>query len=168
MPLPAYGACCLSSINLIGYINNNEFDFELFTKDIPTIVKAMNNVLDEGLPLHPLKEQQETVAKWRQIGIGVFSWASMLMKLGITYGSDESIELAKKIARTLLNESAKASAMLAKEYGTYPAYNYDYIVKSEFYQENLDPETKDIIELYGLRNSQLLSIAPTGLVNGSL
>ena len=165
MPLPAYGACCLSSINLIEYIANNEFNFEAFTKDIPTIVKAMNNVLNEGLPLHPLKEQQETVAKWRQIGIGVFSWASMLMKLGITYGSDESIELAKKIARTLLNESVKASALLAKDYGAYPAYNYQYIIKSKFYQENLDDETKAMVASYGLRNSQVLSIAPTGTLS---
>ena len=165
LALPAYGACCLGSISLIEYVNDNQFDFEKFKKDIPVVVRAMNIVLDEGLILHPLKEQRETVAKYRQLGIGVMSWASALMKLGITYGSDESIELAKKIARTLLNESAKASALLAKEYGTYPAYNYDYIVKSKFYQENLDQETKDIIELYGLRNSQLLSIAPTGTIS---
>lgn len=165
MPLPAYGACCLSSMNLIEYIKDNKFDFELFKQDIPIVVKAMNDVLDEGIPLHPLKEQQECVTKWRQIGIGCFSFASMLMKLGIKYGSDESLELSSKIAKIMLNESARASTMLAKEYGSYPAYNYEYLIKSKFYQENIDQDVKDLITLNGLRNSQLLSIAPTGSIS---
>lgn len=165
LALPAYGACCLGSINLIAYIKDNSFDFESFKYDIPIIVKAMNSVLNEGLPLHPLKEQREAVAKYRQIGIGVMSWASCLMKLGIRYGSDDSIKLASKIAKTLLNESVKASTLLAKDEGTYPAYNYDYIIKSKFYQENLDEETKTLVASYGLRNSQLLSIAPTGTLS---
>lgn len=165
MPLPAYGACCLGSINLIEYIKDNKFDFETFKSDIPAIVKGMNIVLDEGLQLHPLKEQRETVAKYRQIGIGIMSWASCLMKLKIRYGSEESIKLASEIAKTLLNESVKASALLARDEGIYPAYNYDYIVKSKFYQENLDEETKTLVDSYGLRNSQLLSIAPTGTLS---
>ena len=73
-PLPPGGSCLLSSINLSEYVKNPftkfaEFDFEEFKKDIPVYVKEMNIVLDEGLPLHPLQEQRDSVAKWRQIGL---------------------------------------------------------------------------------------------------
>ena len=50
----------------------------------------MNEVLDEGLPLHPLQEQQDSVRDWRQIGLGIMGLADMLIMLGVTYGSDES------------------------------------------------------------------------------
>ena len=174
MPLPAFGACCLSSFNLSAYVKAQDnpgeyyFDMDGFRSDIPIVIRTMNNVLDEGLLLHPLKEQSETVAKWRQIGVGICGFSSALMKLHIKYGSEESIKLAKEIAEILLNDSILASTQLAKEFGPYPAYNYEYIKKSKFYQENVWEAYKEEVEKYGLRNSQLLSIAPTGSISLAL
>ena len=59
--------------------DNAYFDFALFKDCVKICVKALNEVLDEGLPLHPLKEQQESVADWRQIGLGIMGLADMLL-----------------------------------------------------------------------------------------
>ena len=160
--LPINGACALGSFNLLEYIEDGEFDFDSFVADIPIVVKAMNDVLDAGIPMHPLAEQKEVVSKWRSIGIGIFSLGNMFIKLGIRYGSDESIQLSKQIASTLLNEAVKSSALLAKEYGSFPGYNEDALFKSKFFIENITEDVKKLVKMYGLRNGELLSIAPTG------
>jgi ribonucleoside-diphosphate reductase alpha chain len=124
--------------------------------------------LDEGLPLHPLQAQRDVVAAYRQIGIGVFGWAEMLIYLGIRYGSIDSTLLANKIARCLINQAACASAYLAWDKGPYPYYHKDAVANSEFYQFALDTNTKKLISHYGLRNSTLLAIAPTGSLSSLL
>ena len=63
-PLPEGGSCLLGSINLAAYVENREFKSEEFINDIHVIVKGMNDVLDQGLPLHPLAIQRETVRDW--------------------------------------------------------------------------------------------------------
>jgi ribonucleoside-diphosphate reductase alpha chain len=167
-PLPAGGSCLLGSFNLSEYVtiskdrlSRNTFNGDKFKEDIHKVVRAMNDVLDEGLPLHPLQIQRDTVKNYRQIGIGVMGIADMLIKMGIRYGSDLSLELCEKISKTLANESLKASALLAKESGAYPKYN-ETILSTVFLKENADKETFELIKKYGLRNSQLLTIAPTG------
>ena len=167
-PLPAGGSCLLGSINLSSYVDNGQFDIELFKKDIKVIVKGMNEVLDQGLPLHPLQIQRETVRDWRQVGIGVMGIADMLIKLGIKYDTDEAIEVCDKIAFTLANESIKASALLAKEEGVYPKFNKEAVLQSEFLNKNATIETFELVKKYGLRNSQILTIAPTGSLSTML
>ena len=66
-PLPAGGSCLLGALNLSAYVTNEQFDMESFVNDVRTVVIAFNNVLDEGLPLHPLAFQRETVRNYRQI-----------------------------------------------------------------------------------------------------
>ena len=167
-PLPNGGSCLLGSINLSAYViernNKGYFDIPVFKKDVHTIVKAMNDVLDQGLPLHPLQIQRDTVRDYRQIGIGVMGIADMLIKLGVKYDTDEAIEICDAIGKILANESIKASALLAKEEGYYPKYK-SCILDSEFLKENVDEETFDLVVKYGLRNSQLLTIAPTGSIS---
>ena len=167
-PLPNGGSCLLGSINLSAYVveyeGENYFDIPTFKKDIHVIVKAMNDVLDQGLPLHPLQIQRDTVRDYRQIGIGVMGIADMLIKLGVKYDTDEAIEICDTIGKILANESIKASALLAKEEGYYPKYK-SCILDSEFLRENVDEETFDLVVKYGLRNSQLLTIAPTGSIS---
>lgn len=168
-PLPAGGSCLLGAINLSEYITDElYFDFVQLTNDIPIIVKAMNAVLDEGLSLHPLGIQQETVRDYRQIGIGIMGLADLLIKLGIEYDSQEALDLCSRIAFTLANHTIKASALLAAENGSYPAYNYDAISKSMFYLNNTDEYTRELVKKHGLRNSQLLTIAPTGSISTML
>ena len=167
-PLPNGGSCLLGSFNLVEYYKDGQFDFCRFRHDIPIVVKAMNDVLDEGLPLHPLKIQQETVRDYRQIGIGMMGLADLLIKLGIRYDSDEAIELCDKIGSVLANESIRASALLAKEFGAYPKCKKDSLLKSKFLIKHADSELLAFIQQYGLRNSQLLTIAPTGTLSTML
>ena len=167
-PLPNGGSCLLGSFNLAAYVNNGEFDFDDFADDVHAVVKAMNDVLDEGLPLHPLQIQRDTVRDLRQIGIGVMGIADMLIKLGLKYDSNEAIELCDEIGFVLANESLCASALLAKEYGAFPKCNINKILQSDFIKYNTDVETYDLISEYGLRNSQLLTIAPTGTLSTML
>ena len=167
-PLPAGGSCLLGSINLAEFACDTGFDFESFKHCVKSSVIALNEVLDEGLPLHPLKEQRESVYDWRQIGLGIFGLADLLIKLGIKYGSPEAIDLCDMIGHTMADMAIKTSAVLAKEYGVYPKYKPEAVEQSAFYSKNALGETKEIVESFGLRNSQLLTIAPTGSLSTML
>lgn len=169
-PLPEGGSCLLASINLGEYVVNKfsteaYFDFEEFKKDVAIYVREMNIVLDEGLPLHPLQVQRDSVSKWRQIGLGVMNIAGMFIYMGIKYGERESIELSDKIGDTLAKEAMKASALLAKEQGAYPGFDKEAVLNSPFFQYHKTEELEELVSKYGLRNSQLLTIAPTGSIS---
>ena len=161
-PLPEYGACLLGSINLAEFVYDKHFDYESFKKTIIIAVSALDDVLEEGSYLHPLVEQQATATDWRQIGLGIFGLADMLIKMEILYGSKESLDLCSSIAFTLANTSIYASSILAKNKGAFSKYNKNNTFDSEFFKENTLDQTKEMVEKYGLRNSQLLTIAPTG------
>ena len=166
--MPAGGSCLLGSINLAEFACDTGFDFESFKHCVKSSVIALNEVLDEGLPLHPLKEQRESVYDWRQIGLGIFGLADLLIKLGIKYGSPEAIDLCDMIGHTMADMAIKTSAVLAKEYGVYPKYKPEAVEQSAFYSKNALGETKELVESFGLRNSQLLTIAPTGSLSTML
>lgn len=164
-PLPAGGSCLLGSINLDAFVKNGKFDYVDFQRTVRIAVVALNDVLDEGLPLHPLQEQRDSVRDWRQIGLGVMGIADMLIHMGIRYGSKEAVELCDDIASTMAKEALYASARLAEQYGPFPKCENDKIMKSEFYQVNTSPDIDALVQKYGLRNSQLLTIAPTGTIS---
>lgn len=166
-PLPAGGSCLLGSMNLAAFVKDGRFDYEDFTESVSIAVCALNEVLDEGLYLHPLKEQQDSVKNWRQIGLGIMGLADMLIKLGIKYGSKESIELCDNIAFIMANTAILTSSKLAKYNGCYPKYK-TCIMDSEFFKNNTNEKTKEHVSKYGLRNSQLLTIAPTGSLSTML
>lgn len=174
-PLPAGGSCLLGSINLSEFVENPytenaTFDFVQLTKTAGIAVKALNEVLDEGLPLHPLEIQRETVRDWRQIGLGVFGIADMLIKCGMRYGSPESIAFCKDIARTLVTKAISTSNELAIQNRAFPKCDcgIESIAKTPFYQNAIDGATSIPVEEFGLRNSQLLTIAPTGSLSTML
>ena len=166
-PLPEGGSCLLGSINLAAYVKNKEFDFEEFLDDIHVIVKAMNDVLDQGLPLHPLQVQRESVRDWRQIGIGIMGLADMLIKLELQYDTKEAQEFCNRLGFMMSNEAIYASAELASEYGAYPMYN-EKVLESEFIKNNTTDLTYEFVEKHGLRNSQILTIAPCGTLSTML
>lgn len=143
-------------------MKNGDLDYDSLAEAVFTATVALNEVLDEGLKLHPLEEQRQSVSDWRQIGLGIFGCADMLIKMGIRYGSEEAIELCRYLSNFILNYSLLASTTLAMDKGTYKYYNYDYVSETPFYKENVWTETDNAIKRYGLRNSQLLTIAPTG------
>jgi len=172
-PLPSGGSCLLGSVNLAEFVNlefedNAYFDYANFFTCVQKATRALNNILDEGLPLLPLEEQRQSVSDYRQIGLGIFGLADMLLKLGIRYGSKQSIEVCDKIGRIMINASLQESALLAKDSGSYPKYNREAIFKSPFLAHNADASTITMINLYGLRNSQLLTCAPTGTLSTML
>ena len=172
-PLPPGGSCLLGSINLAEFVvepftNNAIFDIQKFKNTVADCIIGLNEVLDEGLELHPLKEQKESVRQYRQIGLGVMGIADMLIKLNIRYGSEKSIDLCEKIAKIMLNSAVKQSALLAKELGSYEKYNKEAIFKSDFFINNINEDVKELIKEYGLRNSQILTIPPTGSISTML
>lgn len=166
-PLPAGGSCLLGSVNLNAFVikENKTFDVIEFENTVKIAVRALNDVLDEGLPLHPLSEQRDSVRDWRQIGLGVMGIADMLINLGLKYGSAESINFCNTIAFIMANTAIKASAKLAKHKGAFPKCNIQEIITTKFFLNNTDEKTRDLVMEYGLRNSQLLTIAPTGSIS---
>ena len=168
-PLPAGGSCLLGSINLSEFVTKNKtFDFDDFKKTVGISVKALNDVLDEGLPLHPLKEQRDSVRDWRQIGLGIFGLADMLIKMNIRYGSKESIDLCNMIGHIMAYQSILSSYDLALVSGAYPNYNKEAVSQSAFFNKHISELDRDNIASFGLRNSQLLTIAPTGSLSSML
>ena len=159
----------MGSINLSTFVDpEGNFDFDALTETAFDAAIALNDVLEEGLELHPLQDQRDSVAQWRQIGLGIFGLADMLIKMGVTYGSEDSIVLCDHIAGTILNAAAFASATLASTRGAFPMYDYDALKRSQFYQKNIDDRVKGYIAQYGMHNSQLLTIAPTGTLSTML
>lgn len=172
-PLPAGGSCLLGSINLAEFVTKErKLDLISLRETIRVAVIALNEVLDEGLPLHPLQEQRDSVAEWRQIGLGVMGLADMLIKLRVKYGSTTSRSILESIGHELIMTALETSSILAANCGPYPKFNRDYVIRTPFFK-NLDSgdmndlrfqSLHDDICKYGLRNSQLLTCAPTGSI----
>lgn len=168
-PLPAGGSCLLGSINLAEFVGDDKrFIFSEFEYAVEKAVIALNQVLDEGLPLHPLSEQRESVRDWRQIGLGILGLADMLIKAGVRYGSPEAVALCNQIGAIMSNTAIKTSAELAKQKGPYPKYKSRAVRSSAFYRENSYGLTREFVDKYGLCNSQLMTIAPTGTLSTML
>jgi len=170
MPLPAGGACNLGSINLSEFVKdpfteNATIDFKDLAKTVTIATYALNEILHEGIPKHPLDVQKESVNDWRQIGLGVMGISDMLIKLGIRYGSEAACDILNSVMSLIASTSFLASYDLADTYGSYPKFKKDKIVRSAFYKKlNLGSKFK----LDKLANSQLLTIAPTGTLSTML
>jgi ribonucleoside-diphosphate reductase alpha chain len=114
---------------------------------------------------HALPAQIRHVFEWREIGLGIMGLADLALSMKIGYGSPEFVKILGEIMSFMINAAAKASALRAKQLGVFPKYDYDKISRSRFYQEVFTDETKEMIQKYGLRNSRLVSIAPTGSIS---
>ena len=167
-PLPPYGACLLGSFPMPKYVRKwgTEYhvDYEAFKADIPGVVRMMDNVIDEAL--YPLPQQEKEAKDKRRMGLGVTGMANAIEALGAPYGSDTYIWHQDMILRTLLNETYRASALLAKEKGAFPLWNPEEFFSGELANSGaLDADVLDLIKAHGLRNSHLTSIAPTGTIS---
>lgn len=167
-PLPAGGSCLLGSMNLAAFVRDGKFQSEDFIESVRICVRALNDVLEEGLPLHPLQEQKESVSNWRQIGLGIMGLADMLIMLGYTYGSPEAVDFCDKLGRLMMDTALNESAVLARDKGMFAKCVPEQILESPFFKENASDETRTLVAEYGLRNSQLLTIAPTGTLSTML
>lgn len=168
-PLPAGGSCLLGSLNLAEFVTDDgHFAFEDFRASVDIAVRALNEVLDEGIELHPLQEQRDSVRDWRQIGLGIFGLADMLIKMNIRYGSSESISICDRIGFAMADQAIYTSSLLAQRDGVYPKYNSDAVESSIYLKQNTTDDTYNRVKMFGLRNSQLLTIAPTGSLSSML
>ncbi len=164
-PLPPNGACLLGSFNLVKYVvevnEGRAFDYVQFIKDIPSVVRAMDNVVDRAI--YPLKEQELEAKSKRRMGLGVTGVANAIEALGHDYGSPEFLEVFSSIMEIFRNCCYETSALLAKEKGAFPLYD-NKLLESEF-AKTLPEYLHKLISEHGLRNSHLLSIAPTGTIS---
>ena len=172
-PLPAGGSCLLGAINLSEFVkkpftDEAYFDIIAFRKAVKIAIRALNDVLDEGLELHPLDIQRKTVREWRQIGLGIMGFADMLIKCGVAYGSEESLAAIDEIGQAMNEAGLEASAELAEKFGQFEKCNKNMILDSTFMRHVNNTRILNLIIQFGLRNSQLFTIAPTGSISTML
>lgn len=166
-PLPPYGACLLGSFNLVRYVQTDEqgrrsFNWGQLTLDIAHVVRAMDNVVDYAE--YPLPQQAEEARSKRRMGLGVTGMANALEALGMPYASQQFIQMQADILQLIRDQTYLASALLAQEKGAFPLYDQDKYLRGAFVQ-TLHPDVRDAIRRYGIRNSHLTSIAPTGTIS---
>jgi len=168
-PLPPYGACLLGSFNLTKYVYKDHmgdedvlsFNYEQFKHDIPPIVQAMDNVVDRAV--YPLPKQEKEAKDKRRMGLGVTGLANAGEACGYPYGSPEFIQFVESVMTILRDTAYRSSVALAIEKGPFPVFDTQ-LLDSEF-AKTLPQDIRDDINVHGLRNSHLLSIAPTGSIS---
>jgi len=165
-PLPPNGACLLGSFNLTQYVRIDDqgfwmFDYDQFKHDIPIVVRAMDNVVDRAV--YPLVEQAKEARNKRRMGLGLTGVANAIEALGYPYASAGFLATLTQIMKVLRDTAYRTSVSLAVEKGPFPLYSENYL-QSEF-ALTLPQDLRDDIRKHGIRNSHLLSIAPTGTIS---
>jgi ribonucleoside-diphosphate reductase alpha chain len=167
-PLPPYGCCCLGSIDLTRFIGDPfepeaRFDEEGFAKAVRVAVRMLDNVLD--VTVWPLPQQHDEARNKRRIGLGFTGLGDALIMLNLRYDTPEARGMARRISEQLRDAAYEASADLAQERGAFPLFNADLLLSSGTFASRLPQRLRDRIRAHGLRNSHLLSIAPTGTIS---
>jgi ribonucleoside-diphosphate reductase alpha chain len=167
-PLPPYGCCCLGSINLTRFVvdpfgERASFDWDRFREVTRVSIRALDNVLDATL--WPLPEQAQEAANKRRIGLGFTGLGNTLTMLGLRYDSAEARALAADISRTMRDAAYGASVDNAREKGIFPLFDADAFLAEPHCASRLPDELKAQVRAHGIRNSHLLSIAPTGTIS---
>ena len=164
-PLPPNGACLLGSFNLTKYVVkiNDKYVFNInqLRNDIPYVVRAMDNVIDRAV--YPLTQQEQEAKSKRRMGLGVTGVANAIEALGFEYGSSAFITQLETIMEVIRDTAYKSSISLALEKGPFPLFDQRYL-DSDF-AKTLPDDIRQDISNYGIRNSHLLSVAPTGTIS---
>lgn len=168
-PLPPYGACLLGSVNLTKYIKPSVekvgvwvFDYDQFEADIPHIVRAMDNIVDRAT--YPLPQQEQEAKNKRRMGLGLTGVANAGEILGMQYGSPSFLKWLEGVMMTYRDAVYMSSVALAEEKGAFPLFDKDAYLASGF-ALSLPESIRQAIRQHGIRNSHLLSIAPTGTIS---
>ncbi len=167
-PLPSYGCCCLGSINLACMVENPftakaTFNFAQFKQLVQAAVRMLDNVLDATA--WPLPEQQQEAQNKRRIGLGYTGLGDALVMLGLRYDTDEARTFAADLTRAMRDDAYLASIDLAIERGAFPLLDAEQYLAAPRFASRLPDEIKNKIRQHGIRNSHLLSIAPTGTIS---
>ncbi|MGC3965447.1 MAG: adenosylcobalamin-dependent ribonucleoside-diphosphate reductase [Rhodocyclaceae bacterium] len=167
-PLPPYGCCCLGSINLTHFVSEPftaraKFDADAFGQVVATSVRMLDNVLEAT---HwPLPQQHQEAMNKRRIGLGFTGLGDALIMLGLRYDTAEARTKASEISALMRDKAYLASVDLARERGAFPLFNADMYLSGGNFASRLPTEVKEQIRKHGIRNSHLLSIAPTGTIS---
>jgi ribonucleoside-diphosphate reductase alpha chain len=167
-PLPPYGCCCLGSIDLTKFVKNeftenSSFDFDHFGRIVATSIRMLDNVLD--ITAWPLEQQRKEAMAKRRVGLGFTGLGDALIMLRLRYDTEEARQMAARISESMRDHAYIASAELAKERGAFPLFNADLYLSGTSFASRLPSSVKKIIQQQGIRNSHLLSIAPTGTIS---
>lgn len=168
-PLPAYGCCCLGSINLTRFVHepfglhgDPGVDWQGLAEVTAVAVRMLDNVLDATV--WPLPEQAAEAARKRRVGLGITGLGDALIMLGLAYDSAAARDMAGRFMREITEAAYRASVELAQERGAFPAFDKDAYLASPFIQR-LPEDLRSAIAEHGIRNSHLTSIAPTGTIS---
>jgi len=169
-PLPPYGCCDLGPVILphfvrhpFGHDGQADFDFARFEAVVATQVRALDNVLD--LTFWPLQQQAREAQTKRRIGVGFTGLGNTLTMLGLRYDRPEGRAMAAHIATRMRDAAYAASVALAQEKGAFPLFDASTYLEPGTFASRLPQALQDSIRAHGIRNSHLLSIAPTGTVS---
>jgi len=169
-PLPPYGCCDLGPIILtrfvrrpFGFDGEPEFDFEAFEASVATQVRALDNVLE--VTFWPLPQQQAESAAKRRIGVGFTGLGNALAMLRLRYDAPEGRAMAARIGERMRDAAYAASVALAREKGAFPKFEAEGYLAPGTFASRLPVDLQQAIRVHGIRNSHLLSIAPTGTVS---
>ncbi len=166
--LPAYGCCCLGSLMLQQFViesftGSASFDWEAFGDAAAGAVEFLDRVLD--VTRWPLPEQQVEAQSKRRVGLGYLGLADAMARLGIRYNSLEGVDFARQIHTALRDAAYLASIELAKDFGPFALFDVDQYLRPGTFASRLPEAIQDGIRVHGIRNSHLLSIAPTGTIS---
>lgn len=167
-PLPPYGACLLGSINLVTMISNAYrksagISYDLLRETTRMAIRMLDNAID--VSLFPLPQQAEEARNKRRIGLGVTGVADALMMCGIRYGSNEAAQWLDDVMAAISEYAYRESISLAIEKGPFPLFNADQYLAEGTYASGQPDDVQALIRKHGIRNSHLLSIAPTGTIS---
>jgi ribonucleoside-diphosphate reductase alpha chain len=166
--LPAYGCCCLGSINLSLFVAepftaDARFDFDAFGKVVRPSIRMLDNVLDATV--WPLPQQLEEARNKRRVGLGFTGLGDALIMLGLRYDTDPARRMAAQIAERMRDEAYAASVEIAQEKGAFPLLDPTPYLSAPRFASRLPDALKNEIRRHGIRNSHLLAIAPTGTIS---
>ncbi|KND57473.1 Ribonucleotide reductase of class II (coenzyme B12-dependent) [Candidatus Paraburkholderia schumanniana] len=171
-PLPAYGCCNLGPLDLTRFVRDPfaqmrggtpSFDWDGLARTTRTQVRFLDDVLD--VTLWPLDEQAREAEAKRRIGVGFTGLGDTLVMLGLRYDAQEGRDFATRIGRMMRDEAYRASVELASERGAFPLFDAKHYLEDGTFASRLPDDIKRAIREHGIRNSHLLSIAPTGTVS---
>ena len=167
-PLPPYGCCCLGSIDLTHFVRQPfeaeaRFDDAAFGEVVKVATRMLDNVLD--VTVWPLERQREEAANKRRVGLGFTGLGDALVMLNLRYDTPAARDMARHVSEVMRDAAYNASVDLAAERGAFPLFNADMYLSGASFASRLPQAVKDRIRAHGLRNSHLLSIAPTGTIS---
>ncbi len=167
-PLPPYGCCCLGSIDLTRFVRDPfsakpVFDEAGFAEVVAVATRMLDNVLD--VTPWPLPAQAAEAANKRRVGLGFTGLGDALVMLNLRYDTPAARDMASRISEIMRDAAYAASSDLAAERGSFPLFNADLYLSGGSFASRLPQGLKDKIRSQGLRNSHLLSIAPTGTIS---